>query len=124
MPLVPDDRDLKKLIRLARRLRTPSVAETEAGFQASVRAFAELHGWVVFSLPDSRRVSCTGFQDLTLRHDTGPTPIIVAELKREGEKPRADQDAWLRCWRLAGVPAYVWRPSSWGEIERVLTAAG
>jgi hypothetical protein len=30
------------------------------------------------------------------------------------------QDDWIRAFRLAGVPAYIWTPEDWSEIERVL----
>lgn len=93
---------------------------TEADFQRVVLQIAELGGWDVFSIPDSRRATCGGFLDLTLKHDTGPVPIIVAELKREGEQPRADQVAWAAAWERAGVPVYCWRPSDMDQIREVL----
>jgi hypothetical protein len=117
------DPDLAKLKRLADKLRKrrhPKPVETEAGFQKAVTDYAKLHGWTVFSLPDSRRVTATGYPDLTLMHPTGPTPLVVAELKRYGQKPRADQRAWLAAFRAAGVPAFCWTPHSWLEIEYTL----
>lgn len=93
---------------------------SEAEFQAEVIRIAERGGWAVFSVPDSRRATCGGYPDLTLMHPTGPTPLMVAELKREGEQPRADQEQWLSAFRAAGIPAFVWTPDSLTEIREVL----
>lgn len=93
---------------------------SEAEFQAEVIRLAESLGWEAFSVPDSRRATATGFQDLTLKNDARPRPIVVAELKLEGEEPRADQEAWLRAWELMGVPAFVWTPADMDTIREVL----
>lgn len=95
-------------------------APTEAEFQKQVIALARLRGWAVYSVPDSRRVTAGGFPDLVLMHPSGPTPLVAAELKRKGQKPRADQVRWLQAFRCAGVPAFLWTPDQWPEIERTL----
>lgn len=92
----------------------------ESEFQKAVIATAEAAGWKVFSIPDSRRATAKGFQDCTFRHDTGPQPVIVAELKKVGERPTKDQLLWHAAWRAMGVPVYVWCPTDWAEIRRVL----
>ncbi len=93
----------------------------EKEFQAAVRAFAESAGWLVYSVPDSRRATAAGYPDLTLCKPSHPRhPVIVAELKRAGQKPRASQRDWLWCFAAAGVPAFCWTPESWPEIRRVL----
>ena len=104
--------------QIARRKRRRSM--TEAAWQRQVIDFATLHGWEVYHVPDSRRVTACGFPDLVLRHLTRPNPLIVAELKRENQKPRLDQESWLQSFRLAGVPAFVWRPSDWDEVVKIL----
>lgn len=43
--------------------------------------------------------------------------VILAELKNETGKPTADQQKWLDA---AGPNGYLWRPSDWPEIQRVL----
>jgi hypothetical protein len=44
--------------------------------------------------------------------------VILAELKREkGAYPTPDQQLWLRA---AGPNGYLWRPSMWAEIVKVL----
>lgn len=102
----------------------PDVLECE--FQKAVIAHAESRGWQVFSIPDSRRATCGGFQDTTFTRDPELNPwpwVVVAELKRVGQEPRQDQWLWLRAWEAMGVPAFVWTPSAehWAEIRRVLS---
>jgi hypothetical protein len=98
----------------------------EAEFQAAVIAHATANGWQAFSIPDSRRATCGGFQDTTFARDPELNPwpwVVVAELKRVGQEPRRDQWLWLRAWEAMGVPAFVWRPTAtdWAEIRRVLS---
>lgn len=119
---------------------------TEAEFQAQVVDLAKLRGWQVFHALPVQRASDgkhrtafqgdAGFPDLVMAR---AGRIVVAELKREGQKPRPYQLQWLSA--LAGVdwgpdhravaveetrntPATVyvalWRPSDWAEIESVL----
>lgn len=61
-----------------------------------------------------------GWPDLALaRHGQ----LVIAELKRDGKNPTADQHAWLCLLRtVPGVTTVIWRPADWrsGEIERVL----
>lgn len=121
-------------------------ATLEADFQAQVISLAKIRGWRVFhALPvqrasDGKHMTAfagdAGFPDLVLARSGR---IVVAELKREGEKPRDDQMAWLS--ELAGavwrhelhavavsldkeakptVYVAVWHPSDWDEIEAVL----
>lgn len=58
-----------------------------------------------------------GFPDLVLvrRPD-----IVFAELKRDGEKPTPEQQAWLDEFRACGLRVYVWRPGDWPDVEREL----
>ncbi len=44
----------------------------------------------------------------------------MAELKSEKGKLAQEQALWLKAFREAGLPAYLWRPSMWPEIEAVL----
>jgi hypothetical protein len=62
-----------------------------------------------------------GYPDITLVKNGR---LIFVELKRDGKKPRHDQQVWLDA--LAEVPGcevYVWRGRDWesGEIVHVLT---
>ena len=90
----------------------------EAEFQAAVVQIAERGGWQVYHVPDSRRVLAGGWVDLVLGHET--RGVVFAELKREGEKPRADQVWWHTVLRAAGCRVFVWRPSDWAEVVRIL----
>lgn len=58
-----------------------------------------------------------GFVDLILAH--AAKGIIAAELKVDGNTTTAEQDVWID---LLGryVPTFVWRPSDWPTITRVL----
>lgn len=80
-------------------------------------ALAKLRGWVWYHTHDSRR-SPAGFPDLVLVRGRR---LVFAELKREGEKPTAEQQRWLDALAATGaVEAYLWRPSDWEEIEQTL----
>jgi hypothetical protein len=46
--------------------------------------------------------------------------VLVVELKSERGKPTAEQRRWLDALEAAGAEHYLWRPSSWPEVERVL----
>lgn len=77
--------------------------------------FARLSGWVLYHTHDSRR-SPAGFPDLVLVRER----VVFAELKAEKGRVTPEQLAWLgRLWQ-AGAEAYLWRPSGWPEIERLL----
>jgi hypothetical protein len=89
----------------------------EAEFQAAVMALAESRGWLVYSVPDSRRATAAGFPDLVL---TRRRVVIAAELKRDGWRPRPEQRAWLDAFAACGVPAHHWTPAAWAEIEAAL----
>ncbi len=99
-----------------RRASTP--VQSEADFQAQVIQLATIHGWKCVHFPDSRRVSCPGWPDLVLGHQT--RGVIFAELKREGRKPRPSQAWWCEVLSAAGCRVCVWRPGDWSEVVRVL----
>jgi thiol:disulfide interchange protein len=90
---------------------------TEKQFMAQVLRLAHLCHWRTYHTHDSRR-SVAGFPDLVLLR--GPR-VVVAELKVGRNRPTPAQVEWLESWRAAGVPAYLWTPAEWGEIEAVLT---
>jgi hypothetical protein len=90
----------------------------EAELQAQVISLARWRGFLVYHTYDSRR-SPPGFPDLVL---VRPPCLYFVELKSERGKLSPDQELWLDT--LAGATnspeVYVWRPSSWGEIETTL----
>ena len=90
----------------------------EAQFQAAVTHAAQLLGWRVYSIPDSRRATSRGYPDLTLHHRAHG--LVFAELKTETGRRSTDQAAWLADLTHTGHRAYLWRPSDWPVIENVL----
>jgi hypothetical protein len=101
-----------------RRARTAAPPVPERLFQVAVLEFAELHGWRVYSVPDSRRATAAGWPDLVLAKDG--RGVVAAELKRAGKKPRAIQRWWLDRLRESGVPVFVWTNDDWPQIQAVL----
>jgi len=90
--------------------------ETEAQFQASVIRYAELMGWRVYHVHDSRK-SRAGFPDLVM---VRRPRVIFAELKSERGRASEDQLAWLDALDQCGQEVYQWRPSQWNIVERIL----
>ena len=57
-----------------------------------------------------------GFVDLVLCRDR----VLFIELKAEAGRVSAAQAIWLDRLRAAGAEVYLWKPSMWPEINRVL----
>lgn len=90
---------------------------TEADFQAAVVEYAKLCKWKVYFTWNSKN-SPAGFPDLFLLRGKRQ---VVAELKVGRRQVTAEQMAWLDAFEeIEGSEQYVWRPSSWPEIERIL----
>jgi len=95
--------------------------ELERDFQQRVVEVARLKGWLVYSVPDSRRATLAGYPDLTLVRKRDKR-LIFAELKREkGRVSSAQQDVLNALETIVGVSVYVWRPSHWQSILDILT---
>lgn len=92
--------------------------QSEDEFQADVIGLAKLLGWRVYHTRDSRG-SDSGFPDLVL---VRRGRLIFAELKTDTGKLRPVQEAWLTDLLETKAEVYLWRPSCWGEIERVLSS--
>lgn len=93
---------------------------SEKDWQRTVTELATARGWRWYHPYDSRK-SQSGFPDLTLVH-AGFGRLIFAELKTESGKESADQLNWLDDLRATKAEVYVWRPSDWEEVKRVLQA--
>jgi hypothetical protein len=91
---------------------------SERRFQTQVLELARLHHWRAYHTWNSMH-SAGGFPDLVL---VRRGRLIFAELKAERGKLSNDQLNWH--YDLAGCPCetYVWRPSDFDEIARVLSA--
>lgn len=100
---------------------------TEAQFQSQVIRYAQLHGWRVAhfrpALTRSGRwitpvqADGKGFPDLLLLRKNEQ---VVVELKVGRNAVSPAQADWLGAFANANVPAFVWRPADWPEIEEVL----
>ena len=61
-----------------------------------------------------------GWPDVVAVHEA-QRRLLAAELKRAGEKPTAEQYAWLRAFAAIGAEIYVWDTGDdWDEIARIL----
>jgi hypothetical protein len=107
----------------ARRLATASATavflglrQTERGFQQQVVKYAKLMGWSCWYVTDSRH-SPAGWPDLVM---TRRPRVVFAELKSERGKLTADQRACIDELRACGQEAYIFRPSHWESIEKLL----
>lgn len=95
------------------------MTQLEREFQRQVTELARLHGWRVYSVPDSRRSTEKGYPDLTLWHPTHKR-FMFAELKRDIGKLRPEQAVVIAELVGCGHTVFVWRPKDWPEIESVL----
>ncbi len=90
---------------------------TERDWQARVVDLARWHGWRVFHPYESRR-SAAGWPDLAMVRDGR---LIFAELKSEHGHVSTEQRRWFAALSAcAGVGVYVWRPSAWPDVQRLL----
>lgn len=91
----------------------------EADFQAQVLELAEKLGWTHRYHTHDSRGSASGFPDLVLVHPKLHLTIFV-ELKSGRGTVRDDQWDWHHTLKAGNSFAYIWRPTEWPEIERVL----
>lgn len=98
--------------------------ETEREFQQRVTELARLNGWSVYSIPDSRMATLSGYPDLTMWR-TSDRRMILAELKREKGRVRPAQEIVLeelrRLQPRIPIEIYLWRPSDWDKILKILS---
>jgi len=109
---------------------------TEAQWQRQVVDLARLGGWRIAHFGAARtekgwrtpvREDGAGWPDLVL---VRPPELVFAELKAEKGKTTPEQEAWLGDlqvvaeWSNGGVgevvQVFVWRPSDFPEVRRVL----
>ena len=89
---------------------------TEKQFMAQVVRYAHLMGWKTYHTFTSQR-STAGFPDLVC---VRRPRLLFIETKSERNTATDDQKAWLAELRACGQEVYLWRPSSWPEIEEAL----
>ena len=88
---------------------------SEKDWARTVVEYAELMGWKVYRTWLSVR-SPAGFPDLVMARER----LVCAELKSENGFATSAQLGWLAAISTANVEAYIWRPSDWDEVQRVL----
>ncbi len=93
---------------------------TEDEFLKLVTDYAHFQGWLVYHVPDSRRVTSAGFPDLVLARKG---QIIFAELKTHDGRVSLAQQNWIRELdneHSNNVSVFVWRPEDFADIEGIL----
>ena len=90
-------------------------------------SYARANRWRVAHHHDSRRQvkpgvhvgdrDAAGIPDLMLVRDD---QLVFVELKSEHGKLTENQRQWIKDLEATPAEVYVWRPGSWGEVERVL----
>lgn len=93
---------------------------TEAEFQKEVVASLEGRGWIVWHVPDSRRMK-RGLPDLLCIHPMKPGLLLAYEIKPVRGRVRPEQTVALACLStVKRVDARIVRPEDWAEILRGL----
>lgn len=94
-----------------------AVEQREIDFLRHVLAYAKARGWLTYHTHISKR-STEGWPDVVFAK---PGRLVIAELKREkGGRVTPAQREWLAVLRTVLSDVYLWRPSDWPEIEKVL----
>ena len=91
----------------------------EYEFELAVIEHAKLHGWEVYSIPDSRRATSSGYPDLTLAHAASGT-LLFRELKHGANTTSERQNVWLDSLKACGADAAVWHSEDWLDIAKQL----
>jgi len=90
---------------------------TEKEFQLHVEQMAKIGGWQFYHTWNSIH-SAPGFPDNVMAK---PPRLVFMELKTELGKVTAAQQRWLDILAsIPGVEVYLFRPSEWEEIKKVL----
>lgn len=87
----------------------------EIDFQKTIIELAEIYGWCYFHDNDSRR-NIAGLPDLILVRER----VIYAELKKQDGKLSRKQKEWIARLKNARQEVYVWRPSDFEDIVKIL----
>lgn len=90
-------------------------ADRESTFQSKLVQDAKKLGWISYHTYDSRR-SDEGFPDLVLVRER----VIYAELKSENGVLSQDQRKWFAALQRAKQEVYVWYPSDYEYILKIL----
>jgi hypothetical protein len=100
------------VIRLARSLNYEIYHHTTAGGKCRQCGTRSSGGRIVTS---------KGFPDLVIAR-TDPPRLIYAELKSQKGRIAPEQREWQERLEANGQEFYIWRPSDWPDIERILSS--
>lgn len=109
----------------------PTFRQTERQWQSQVLKYATLMGWRVWHdnatnaprrCPECKEPihlprNASGLPDLIL---VRRPRVVWVELKSERNTLTDDQRDWISDLRACGQEAYLWRPSDWRNVERIL----
>lgn len=103
---------------------------TEAEFQTQVVSLARICGWRCLHVRRSigkgnkwvTTTSIKGWPDLFLFHPKRGV-VFAAELKTDTGKLTYEQGQVIADLIDSGIPAVIWRPDDWDEIQAVLTGS-
>lgn len=102
-----------------RGISLPPITEKE--FMRQVKDLAQIYHWRCYH-PFLSKWSEHGYPDITLIR---PPRCLFAELKREDGELTASQKEWAELLKACpGVEYYLWRPSDFDEIVKVLGGIG
>jgi hypothetical protein len=91
---------------------------TEKDFRQQILDLAHLLGWKAYFTWNSLH-SPAGFPDLVMVHEE-KRQLIFAELKSEKGKVTVAQYDWLTALEKVSKQVYLWKPSDWDYIVKVL----
>jgi hypothetical protein len=105
--------------------------QTERAWMGQVLAYARLMGWRAHhdnATNAPRRCSACGSLRRLPRNAPGMLDLILirrprivwVELKSQRGRLSDDQRCWLDDLRACGQEVYIWRPSDWPAVERIL----
>ena len=99
-------------------------AMTEDELLTLLLGAADVYGWMVFHVRDSKRgvvqgPRCKGFPDLVMGGGS-PRRIMFREVKSQTGRLTQEQANWGAMLMAAGADWGVWRPSDWPAIRREL----
>jgi len=130
---MPRHRPRSTAVRLAGTGVTVSALprQSEASFMAQVVAYAESrrwHAWHDRATNAPRRCPDCGSYRRLPRNDAGfpdlvlirRPRLVVVECKRDGEYPSDAQRGWLDAFAACEIETYLWRPSDWADVVRIL----
>jgi NADH:ubiquinone oxidoreductase subunit len=98
--------------------KTSAPPITEKVWQSQVVGLAKTLGWRVYH-PFLSKWSEKGYPDLTCVN-TRQQRIVFIELKTEKGKLTPSQEEWIHDLKAAGQEAYMFRPSDWEKVAKIL----